>query len=419
MLAHCIFLINFVQPILPQCSYGNGHISKFSIAMENFVYYPRTKYVFGRGVENQVAEQLKAFDMKKPLLVYGMGSVVKSGLLGKVKAQLDAAGIEYVELGGVQPNPVDTKVYEGLDIVRKENVDSLLAIGGGSTIDTAKAIAAAACYDGDFWDFYCGVPVKSALPVGVILTIPAAGSEGSTNTVITKEDGLNKRGMGSEVLRPRFALMNPELTFTLPPYQTAAGITDMLAHLMERYFSNTKEVELTDRLGEGMMKAIIEEAGKVMANPMDYDARANIMWSGSLAHNGLTGCGRIDDWSTHGLEHELSALYGVTHGAGLAVMFPAWMTYAAKENPGKLAQYARRVFDVEEQDDHKAALAGIADLKKFFASIGMPTDMRQLGIENPDIEKLSEKVVENKGKVFGNYIKVDQDVATRIYELAK
>lgn len=386
--------------------------------MENFVFYPRTKYVFGRGVENQVAEQLLTFEMKKPLIVYGKGSVIKSGLLDRVKKSLENAGIEYAELGGVQPNPVDSKVYEGIELAKKAGIDSLLAVGGGSTIDTAKAIAAAMPYDGDFWDFYCGTPVTRALPVGVVLTIPAAGSEGSGNTVITKLNGLQKRGMGSDCLRPRFSLLNPELTFSLPPYQTAAGITDMFAHLMERYFSNTKGVELTDRLGEGVMKAIIEEAPKVMSNPQDYDARANIMWSGTMAHNGLTGCGRIDDWATHGLEHELSAVYDVTHGAGLAVMFPAWLTYAAKGNPGKIAQFARRVFDIVEDDDTKAAEKGIEALKKFFTSIGMPVNMKQLGIENPDIKLLAAKVVENKGTVFGNYIKVDQEVAAKIYAIA-
>lgn len=388
--------------------------------MNNFVFYPATKYVFGRGVENKVAEQLQAFSMKKPLIVYGKGSVVRSGLLDRVKKSLVDAGIPFAELGGVQPNPVDAKVYEGIELARKENIDSVLAVGGGSSIDTAKAIAAAIPYDGDFWDFYSGkAKVTKALPVGVVLTIPAAGSEGSGNTVITKLDGLHKIGMGSDKLRPRFALMNPELTFTLPPYQTAAGITDMMAHIMERYFSNTPEVEITDRIAEGVMKAIIAEAPKVIANPEDYDARANIMWSGTLAHNGVCSGGREEDWATHGLEHELSAVYNVTHGAGLAVMFPAWMTYAMKENPFKLAQFARRVFDIEEEDDKKAAALGIEALKKFLSSIGMPTSMRQLGIENPDIELLAKKVTENKGEVFGNYIKIDRDVAKDIYSLAK
>lgn len=388
--------------------------------MENFIFYPATKYVFGKGVENQVAEQLLAFGMKKPLVVYGKGSVVRSGLLDRVRKSLADAGIEHEEIGGTQPNPTDDKVYEGIALAKEKGIDSVLAVGGGSSIDTAKAIAAALLYDGDFWDFYCGkAKVTKALPVGVVLTIPAAGSEGSGNTVITKISDMRKLGMGSDVLRPRFALMNPELTFTLPPYQTAAGITDMMAHIMERYFSNTPEVEITDRVAEGVLKAIIAEAPKVMKNPEDYDARANIMWSGTLAHNGVCSGGRVEDWATHGLEHELSALYGVTHGAGLAVMFPAWMTYAMKENPAKLAQYARRVFDVEEADDVKAASEGIERLKTFLTSIGMPVNMKELGIDNPDTDLLAQKVTESKGASFGNYIKIDRDTAAKIYELAK
>ena len=388
--------------------------------MENFIFYPATKYVFGKGVENQVAEQLLAFGMKKPLVVYGKGSVIRSGLLDRVRKSLVDAGIEHEEIGGIQPNPTDDKVYEGIALAKEKGIDSVLAVGGGSSIDTAKAIAAALLYDGDFWDFYCGkAKVTKALPVGVVLTIPAAGSEGSGNTVITKIADMRKLGMGSDVLRPRFALMNPELTFTLPPYQTAAGITDMMAHIMERYFSNTPEVEITDRVAEGVMKAIITEAPKVMKNPEDYDARANIMWSGTLAHNGVCSGGRVEDWATHGLEHELSALYGVTHGAGLAVMFPAWMTYAMKENPAKLAQYARRVFDVEEADDVKAAAEGIERLKAFLTSIGMPVNMKELGIDNPDTDLLAQKVTESKGASFGNYIKINRNTAAKIYELAK
>lgn len=384
------------------------------------MFYPATKYVFGKGVENSVGQELLSFGMRKPLIVYGKGSVIKSGLLERVRKSLDEAGIEYAELGGVQPNPVDTKVYEGIELAKKENIDSVLAVGGGSSIDTAKAIAAALPYEGDFWDFYCGkAKVTKALPVGVVLTIPAAGSEGSGNTVITKLDGLHKLGMGSDVLRPRFALMNPELTFTLPPYQTAAGITDMMAHIMERYFTNTEGVEITDRVAEGVLKAIITEAPKVLADPCDYDARANIMWSGTLAHNGVCSGGRVEDWSTHALEHELSAVYDVTHGAGLAVMFPAWMTYALEENPGKLAQFARRVFDIDEKDDRIAAEEGIKALKQFLTSIGMPVSMRELGIENPDVALLAGKVTENKGEVFGNYIKIDREVAEKIYTLAR
>ena len=387
--------------------------------MNNFVFYSPTEFVFGKNTEVQVGALARKYGAQKVMIVYGGGSVVRSGLLDRVKQYLQEAGVAYCEMGGVQPNPIDGKVYEGIQLCRREQVDMMLPVGGGSVIDTAKAIAAGALYDGDFWDFFIGrAKVEKALKVAVVLTIPAAGSEGSGNTVITRLDGLQKRGMGSDLLRPRFSLLNPELTFSLPPYQTAAGITDMFAHLLERYFSNTEGVELTDRLGEGVMKAIIEEAPKVLANPEDYDARANIMWSGTMAHNGLTGCGRVDDWATHGLEHELSAVYDVTHGAGLAVMFPAWMTYAADENPFKLAQFARRVFGIEEEDDRAAALKGIEALKEFFLSIGMPVDMEGLGIKSPDIDFLVSKVVENKGEVFGNYIKVDKDVARKIYGIA-
>lgn len=386
--------------------------------MINFEFETPTKYVFGRDVVNSVAAEVKKAGMKKPMIVYGKGSVVRSGLLDKVKSALDKEGIPYVLLGDVQPNPTDDKVYEGIELARREGADSLLAVGGGSTIDTAKAIAAGVPYEGDFWDFFSGRPVTEALPVATVLTIPAAGSEGSANMVITKLDGMKKVGTGSVVLRPRFSLLDPVLTFTLPAFQTAAGITDMMAHIMERYFSNTENVEVTDRISEGLLKAIINEAPKVLTNPEDYDARANIMWSGTLAHNGLCGTGRLDDWATHGLEHELSALYGVTHGAGLAVMFPAWMTFASESNPGKIAQFARRVFDIEETDDAVAAAKGIERLKEFFRSIGMPTTMAELGIENPDIDRLARKVTETKGSVFGNYIPVDMETARRIYTIA-
>lgn len=387
--------------------------------MINFEFETPTKYVFGQGVTERVATEAKAAGMRKPMIVFGKGSVVRSGLLDRVKNALDKEGIPYVLLGGVQPNPTDDKVYEGIALARSYDADSIIAVGGGSTIDTAKAIAAGVPYKGDFWDFFSGSPVTEALPVATILTIPAAGSEGSANMVITKLDGMKKVGTGSVVLRPRFSLLDPTLTFTLPQFQTAAGITDMMAHIMERYFSNTENVEVTDRISEGLLKAIMTEAPKVMTNPEDYDARANIMWSGTLAHNGLCGTGRLDDWATHGLEHELSALYGVTHGAGLAVMFPAWMTYASSLNPKKIAQFARRVFDVEEPDNMKAATLGIEKLKDFFRSIGMPTTMAELGVDNPDIERLAKKVTETKGNVFGNYIPVDYETAKKIYSIAQ
>lgn len=388
--------------------------------MENFVFYPATKYIFGRNVENQIAQQLQLFGMKKALIVYGQGSVVRSGLLGRIKAHLNDNGIEWVELGGVQPNPIDTKVYEGIDLAREAGVDSILAVGGGSAIDTAKAIAAGVPYDGDFWDFFTGKTIEKALPIGVVLTIPAAGSEGSGNAVITKMEGLHKISIRTEsLLRPRFALLDPTLTFTLPPYQTAAGVADMMTHIFERYFTTTPDVEITDRVSEGVLKAIIEEAPKVMANPDDYDARANIMWSGTLAHNGICGTGRLEDWASHGLEHELSAVYNVTHGAGLAVIAPAWMTYMASVKPFKIAQFARRVFDVDIADDRESALEGIARLRNFYRSLGLPITLRELGVENPDIDLLVKKVHENKGETFGGYIPVTREVSRAIYELAR
>ncbi|MDE7476198.1 MAG: iron-containing alcohol dehydrogenase, partial [Duncaniella sp.] len=355
--------------------------------MNNFTFCTPTRYIFGHGAECQAATLCAQAGWKRVMIVYGGQAAIRSGLLDRVKQSLEAAGVAFVELGGVKPNPTDDKVYEGITLGRESAVDSLLAVGGGSVIDTAKAIAAGIPYNGDFWDFYCGkANVSKALPLGVILTIPAAGSEGSGNSVITRLDGLRKLSLRTDTeLRPRFACLNPELTFTLPPYQTASGIADMMVHIMERYFSPTEGVELTDRVSEGILKAIIEEAPKVMADPDNYDARANIMWSGTLAHNGLCGCGRSEDWASHFIEHELSALYDVTHGAGLAVIVPAWMTYVGERKPGKVAQFGRRVFDITETDDAKAAHLAVDSLRDFFRSIGLPVTMKELGIENPDI----------------------------------
>ncbi len=389
--------------------------------MNDFNYYTPTRYVFGRGVEAQTGELTRWMGVNRVLLVYGCGSVVRSGLLDRVKDSLDAVDIEYIELGGVLPNPTDDRVYEGIDLCRKNNLTGLVAVGGGSAIDTAKAIACGVPYEGDFWDFYAGKKVvEEALPVGVVLTIPAAGSEGSGNSVITKLDGLHKISLRTEsALRPKFAVMNPELTFTLPPYQTASGIADMMAHIFERYFTNTPETEVTDRVAEGVLKAIITEAPRVMADPENYDARANIMWCGTLAHNGICGTGRQEDWVSHFMEHELSAVYGVTHGAGLAVMTPAWMTFMATHNPSKGAQFARRVMDVTNDDDTQAALDGIARLRAFYASLGLPITLAQLGIETPDFDLLVQKLHENKGEVIGGYYRLTAKETRKIYELAQ
>ena len=388
--------------------------------MLNFNYYTPTRYVFGRGVELQAGSLTREMGCRNVLLVYGMGSVVRSGLLDRVKGALEASGIGFTDFGGIKPNPTDDRVYEGIGLVRSSGIDGIVAVGGGSAIDTAKAIACGVPYDGDFWDFYAGLAVvEQALPVGVVLTIPAAGSEGSGNSVITKLDGMHKISLRTDwALRPKFACLNPELTFTLPPYQTASGIADMMAHIFERYFSTTEGVEVTDRVAEGVLQAIIAEAPKVMAKPDDYDARANIMWCGTLAHNGICGTGRKEDWVSHFMEHELSAVYGVTHGAGLAVITPAWMTFMATHRPSKIAQFARRVFHVDTIDDRLAALEGISRLRAFYSSLGLPVTLAGLGIENPDFDLLVSKLHENKGEEFGGYYRLTKAETREIYGLA-
>lgn len=387
--------------------------------MENFTYCTPTRYLFGRETEKETGRLAAENSMTKVLLVSGGKSAKKSGLLDRVEQSLDEAGIRWVELTGICPNPTDDRVYEGIELGRREGIDGLIAVGGGSVIDTAKAIAGGIPYDGDFWDFWAGKAVmQTALPVGVVLTIPAAGSEGSGNSVITKLDGLHKISLRTDfALRPKFAILNPELTFTLPAAQTAAGIADMMAHIMERYFSPTAEVETTDRISEGLLKAIIEEAPKVMENPRDYQARANIMWAGTMAHNGVCGCGRREDWTSHGLEHELSALYGVTHGAGLAVVFPAWMTFMASHRPEKVAQFGRRVFDIQAADDKEAALKGVDALRAFFKSLGLPLTLSELGIENPDIPTLTRKFHADKGDPFGPYFPLTPVDTAAVYSL--
>ena len=389
--------------------------------MNNFIFYSPTEFVFGRDTEAQTGVLVQKYGARKIMIVYGGGSVIRSGLLARVEKSLQEVGIPYCMLGGVQPNPIDTKVYEGIDLCRKENVDMMLAVGGGSVIDTAKAIAAGVPYNGDFWDFYIGKAiVTKALKVAVVLTIPAAGSEGSGNTVITKVDGLQKLSLRAPgVLRPVFAVMNPELTYTLPPFQTACGIADMMAHIMERYFTNTKDVEIGDRLCEGTLLAIIKEATTVMKEPVNYGARANLMWCGTIAHNGTCGVGCEEDWASHFLEHEISAIYNVTHGAGLSVIFPAWMTWMTEHNVDKIAQYAIRVWGVAESDDKKAvALEGISRLKSFFTSIGLPVTFKELGIENPDIDRLADSLHRNKGELVGNYVKLAKQDSKEIYRLA-
>lgn len=399
--------------------------------MNNFTFHSPTEFVFGKATENQAGALCKKYGATKVLVVYGGQSAIKSGLLQRVIASLDAENIPSVQLGGIRPNPTDPKVYEGIELARKEQVDFILAVGGGSVIDTAKAICLGVPYEGDFWDFFIGKAVpKAGIPVATVLTIPAAGSEGSGNAVITREETLQKLGAkGSLFMRPKFSIMNPELTFTLPEWQTASGIADMVAHLLERYLSNSEDVMIGDRLCEGVMMAIIETAPRVMESPEDYGARANIMWSGMVAHNDTCSAGRVEEWSTHAMEHELSALYDVTHGAGLAVMFPAYLTFMAENNPHKVAQLAMRVFGVKASAENAAdlpaeeqkavALEGANCMRKFFKeTLRLPVTIAELGITDPDIDTLVRKLHENKGENFGTYYPLNAEVTRKIYEIA-
>ena len=389
--------------------------------MNNFTFYSPTYFVFGKDEEQNTGKYVRRFGGTKVLIHYGGGSVVRSGLLDRIKASLTEEGVAFTELGGVQPNPRSGLVYEGIALCKKENVDFVLAVGGGSTIDSAKAIALGALYDGDFWDFYSGKPVEKALPVATVLTIAAAGSEGSNGSVITKEEGLLKRSAGGDALRPVFSILNPALTQTLPAYQTACGITDIMAHLFERYFTNTRDVEVTDRVIEGLLLTMITEAPKVIADPNDYQARANIMWAGMMAHNDCCGVGREQDWASHDMEHELSALYDCAHGAGLAVMFPAWMEYNMNHDVMRFAQLATRVWGCQMDFQHpeNTAKAGIAALRRFLRSIGMPQTLAELGGREEDIPYLARTAAWGNGNdgTLGGFVVLKEENMADIYRL--
>ena len=388
--------------------------------MDNFTFYSPTLYEFGRGAEEKTGMLTFLMGVNKVMIVFGKKYVKANGLLDRLENSLATIGIEFIEFGGIEANPTDDKVYEAIRIAREKHIDGLLAVGGGSVIDTAKAVAAGVPYDGDFWDFFSGRSVvKNALPVGVILTIPGAGSEGSGNAVITRRETLQKISLRTDsILKPRFAVVNPEMTFTLSAYQTACGIVDMMSHIMERYFSPTSRVEVSDRLAEGLLLALINEAPKALADPTDYQARANIEWAATLAHNGLIGCGRREDWVSHFMEHEISAVYGVTHGAGLAVVIPAWMAFMAHHKPSKVAQLGRRVFGVDAPDDRSAAIEAVASLRAFFSAVlRMPLTFKALGIAEPDIYMLVRKLHEDKGETIGGYYRLTAADTRQIYEL--
>ena len=388
--------------------------------MDNFTFYSPTQFVFGKGTENESGAYVKKFGGSKVLIHYGSGSVFRSGLLDRVKKSLEAEGIAYVELGGVQPNPRDTLIYKGIELCRKEKVDFILAVGGGSVIDSAKGIAVGVDYEGDFWDFYeKKLGVTKALPIGTVLTIAAAGSEGSGASVVTKEEGMLKRDVGSDLLRPRFSILNPELTFTLPAYQTACGATDIMAHVFERYFTNTEEVECTDRLCEALLLTMVKETPRVIENPENYGARANIMWAGTVAHNDIVGVGRSQDWNSHNIEHELSGLYDCAHGAGLAVIMPAWMEFVYKHDVNRFVQMATRVFGckLDEANPENTAKAGIKAFRQFLHNIGMPINFAELGAKEEDIPLLVEKHGVGDGLTWG-FVRLSAKDIAEIYRIA-
>ncbi len=355
--------------------------------MFDFKYFTPTKVVFGKNTEKKVAELIKEFGGRKVLIHYGGGSVIRSGLMKRVTDKLDEAGIKYVMLGGAVPNPHLSLVYQGIELCKKEGVDFLLAVGGGSAIDSAKAIGYGLKNEGDVWDFYdYKRTAKASMPLGVILTLAATGSEMSDSSVITKEEGLVKRGYSSDFGRPKFAILNPELTMTLPDYQTACGCTDIMMHTMERYFTNGGNMEITDSMAEALLRTVKENALILAKDPKNYDARAEVMWAGSLSHNGLTGCGNDGgDWMTHKLEHELGGLYDVAHGAGLAAIWGSWARYVYKNCLPRFKRYALNVMGVENKgSDEEIALKGIEAMEAFYREIKMPTNLRELGVKASD-----------------------------------
>ncbi len=388
--------------------------------MIDFVFENPAKIIFGKKAMDSLAEEILKYG-KKVLIVYGGGSIKKYGVFDQVKQQLAKGGLAYTELSGVIPNPVLGKVREGIDVCRKSGIDFILALGGGSVIDTVKGIANGVPYEGDVWDFYAhSVAPKKVLPFGVVLTIPASGSEMSYSSVITNEDGRFKRGFNSLTNVPKFSILNPEFTFTLPPYQTACGCVDIMSHMMERYFTQVDHTDFTDRMIEGGIRTILFNGPIALAHPQDYDARAEIMWTASIAHNTLMQTGRVGDWASHGIEHELSAEYDIAHGAGLAIVTPAWMKYVYRRGVNRFVQFAQRVFDVDFAPgmEEETALEGIYRLEAFFTRIGMPTRLSQAGIDESKLEMLARRANPTREPAMGNFVKLDAKDILAIYKLA-
>lgn len=395
--------------------------------MRDFNFYAPTQVVFGRESEERLPALVRHYGGTKVLVHYGGGSAERSGLLGKVRRLLSDDGIAFVELGGVVPNPLLSKVREGIDLCRREGVDFILAVGGGSVIDSSKAIAFGTVYDGDVWDFWEGTTTpERCLPVGTILTIPAAGSEMSNSCVITHDETLIKRGVGTDLFRCRFAIMNPERTFTLPPYQTAAGVTDIMMHTMERYFNPEQDMTITDNLAEALLRTVKEAAVEVLKNPDDYRQRAQIMWAGSLAHNDLTECGTMKDFATHRLEHELSSMFGVTHGAGLAALWPSWARYVMRDsrNVPRFVRFAVNVMGLSDDpaDPRGTAELGVVAMEQFYRQIGMPTNIRELigrEVTDEEIAVMVDKASRGGTITLGSLMVLEVTDMKAIYELAR
>lgn len=421
------FITNYKQPIFEngiQCK-DMFYLKFKEVTMENFAYYTPTKVVFGKDEEKNVGKLAKDFGAKKVLIHYGGGSAVRSGLIDRIKTSLSEENISFVELGGVKPNPRLSLIYEGIKLAKENGVDFILAVGGGSVIDSAKGIGYGVANPDieDVWDLYIGKKkTQKCAPIGVVLTIAAAGSEMSSGSVVTKEDEQLKRSYGCDNARPKFAIMNPELTYTLPKYQIACGVVDIMMHTMERYFSPVGNLELTDKIAEGLLKTMIKYGKLSLENPTNYEARAEIMWASSLAHNGLTGCGGIGDWSTHQLEHDLGGVYDIAHGAGLAAVWGSWARYVYKENPRRFAQFAENVFGIEKVGtDEEMAIKGIEAMENFYKEIEMPISISETGINlsDEDVEMLAEKCSNNGTRYIGSFKKLFKKDMAKIYSMAK